>query len=171
MAIFGVCTIRAALLDQRGARRIAVGLLSTLAALVIISFYYDVKMAHHESRTGIDFAAITVVPSPLGRAVRELPTSALAASDPQAVYWLSGRGPILQIPTIDAHSDNTTEAGDMRRLEEALGRGPVDLIYFNNPAARRAFSPSVLARTGFRCTEIGRYRDGSIFQCRQYHRP
>lgn len=137
-----------------GALVLAVGLLNTADAL---------PRASDLSRTGIGYNHVSSLASPLANAVRALPPGGVAASDPWLTYWVSGRTPVLQVPrTGDHYWSPERTALETQRLLGAVRDGRVGYIALWDYTVT-ALTPSQLAESGLRLTEVGRYGDGRLY--------
>lgn len=133
------------------------------AGLVLVSVVHSGKMARQDAMSGIGFNKPVLLHSRFAAAVRALPSGmTVASNDPGFLMWLSGKGPVVQIPASTIYSPPAVTRADMSRLEAAAARGPVDLAYLTSPGADPAFDPS---RLPVSCEQPARYDAGAIYRC------
>lgn len=151
---------------QGALRHAALACFGAIAVVVMaVSAVADVKTARRDANQGIEYNSIVTLGSPLGQAVERLPGHAgLASNNPKILYWVTGHGPVAQIPATGYYFPPAESAAELRTLRSEIADGSVSyLAYFTggNPALQ----PPRLGQVGIRCTITLTVPDGTLWHC------
>lgn len=124
-----------------------------------------IRFARRAAGRGIGYNNVNILLSPLARAIANSRDSGgLASTDPQLIYWVSRRKPVLQIPMRDFYNPPEQTTLDLASLRQAVTSGAVSRLAFFN-ADTAALSPDEIAQVpGITLHHLATFEDGRLYE-------
>jgi hypothetical protein len=154
-------------LVRRDVLRPAVLTCFAIVAVVVVaaSASADVTTARSEARQGIEYNNRLLLASPLGRVTEQLAGHpGVASNNPKILYWVTGRGPVAQIPATGYYFPPSETAAELKALKTDIADGSVTYLAYFTPG-NPGLDPLQLAQVGIHCSLTQAVADGTLWHC------
>jgi len=163
---FSVEVLASSVSGARAGRRFRLVSAAVLVAFmlhVVSNVCGSLRLVRTYATVGVGLNAPTSRESPLSTALRDLPETGIASTEPALAYWVSGREIVFEIPHRDRFWPPERVRSRMVELKEAVDLRKLGFfVFFSHD--EDALTPEDLEKVGIRLHRVGFFEDGSLYE-------